>query len=90
MGTWTVNMVGSLLLGLLAGAAVDHGAPGLWQVTATAGFCGAFTTFSTFMYETVQLIERHAWWEAAWNLSSQVVGVAIAGCGWVLSALLTG
>ena len=86
-GTWTVNIVGSLLLGLLAGVAVDHGAPRLWQVAATTGFCGAFTTFSTFVYETVQLVERRAWWEAGWNLSSQVVGVAVAGAGWLLARL---
>ena len=86
-GTWTVNIVGSLLLGLLAGAAVDQGAPRLWQVAATTGFCGSFTTFSTFAYETVQLVERRAWWEAAWNLSSQVVGVAVAGAGWLLARL---
>lgn len=88
-GTWTVNIVGSLLLGLLVGAAADHGAPRLWQVAASTGFCGSFTTFSTFMYETVQLVERRARWEAAWNLASQVVGVVVAGCGWLLARLLT-
>lgn len=89
-GTWTVNMVGSLLLGLLAGVTAHRADPQLWHVATMGGFCGAFTTFSTFMYETVQLIERRAWWEALWNLSSQVVGVAVAGFGWVLSWLLTG
>ena len=88
-GTWTVNMTGSVLLGLLAGVAAGRADPQLWQVAATGGFCGAFTTFSTFMYETLQLIERRAWWEALWNLTSQVIGVAAAACGWLLSTLVT-
>ena len=52
-GTWTVNMTGSLLLGLLAGVTV-HTAHAQWQVAATGGFCGAYTTSSTLMYETLQ------------------------------------
>ena len=49
-GTWTVNVVGSFLLGVVA-AAGPH-----WVVTLVGtGFCGALTTFSTFGYETVRL-----------------------------------
>jgi fluoride exporter len=87
-GTWTVNMLGSLVLGLLVGAMVGAGESALWHVAATSGFCGAFTTFSTFAYETVQLIERRAWWEAAWNLASQAVGIAVAGAGVWLGTVL--
>lgn len=89
-GTWTVNMTGALLLGLLTGVAVGRGRPQLWQIAAAGGFCGAFTTFSTFMYETLQLMRRRAWWEASWNLCSQVVGVAVAAVGWLIATLLTG
>ncbi len=48
-GTWTVNITGSLLLGVLVGFAAGTDEPRLWQVAATAGFCGAYTTFSTYM-----------------------------------------
>lgn len=89
-GTWTVNIAGSLLLGALAGAAAGRGDPAVWYVAATVGFCGAFTTFSTFMYETVQLIERRAWWEAGWNLASLGVGVVAAAVGWLLAATTVG
>lgn len=87
-GTWTVNVSGALLLGLVAGLTVRRPDPALWQVAATGGFCGAFTTFSTLMFETLQLVERRAWWEALWNLSSQIVGVAAAAGGWLLATLV--
>jgi CrcB protein len=83
-GTWTVNITGSLLLGALVGVAGGAGDPPLWQVAATSGFCGAYTTFSTFTYETLQLVERRAWWPALWNLASVVAGVVAAALGWWL------
>jgi CrcB protein len=89
-GTWTVNISGSLLLGVLTGAvagAAGAGDANLWYIAAASGFCGAFTTFSTFMYETLQLLERRAWWPALWNLASLGVGVGAAALGWWLAAL---
>lgn len=58
-GTVTVNLVGSLVLGLLIGAAV-HGLHLGQEMRAlvVTGFLGAFTTFSTFSLNTVTLIER--------------------------------
>ena len=50
-GTFTVNVLGSLVLGFLLG--LDT-APDLLLVLGT-GFCGGFTTFSTFSFETVVL-----------------------------------
>lgn len=87
-GTWTVNVGGSLLIGVIAGVAARTGGAALWEAAAGAGFCGAFTTFSTYMYETLQLIERRAWWEAMWNLATLIVGIAAASVGWQLAALL--
>lgn len=54
LGTLTVNACGSLLLGFLMGL---HGArealPPALHMLFAVGFCGAFTTFSTFSYETL-------------------------------------
>jgi CrcB protein len=81
-GTWTVNVVGSFLLGLVA-AAGSH-----WVVTLVGvGFCGALTTFSTFGYETVRLSEEGESAVAAANVAgSLAAGLAAAALGWWLGS----
>lgn len=89
LGTFTVNVTGSFLLGLLTGLALHRGlAPQLETVLGT-GLLGAYTTFSTFGYETVRLLEDGSVHEAALNvLASLAVGLAAAagGLGLVLVA----
>jgi CrcB protein len=68
-GTFIVNITGSALLGFLA-ALPGHGAAG--TVTGTA-FCGAFTTYSTFSYETFRLAEDRAWLFAVLNAVASVI-----------------
>ena len=67
VGTLTVNVVGSALLGLvMAFGSSDIG------LLAGVGFCGAFTTFSTFMAQTDESI-REGWpWVAAINVVASV------------------
>lgn len=77
-GTFTVNTVGSLILGVVAGASTS---PGIAALVGT-GFCGALTTYSTFGYETVALADRRAWLYAAMNaLGSVAAGLGAAGLG---------
>jgi len=53
-GTLTVNLVGSLILGLLAGFAIGRvTVPAPIRLLVGVGFCGSFTTFSTFAVETL-------------------------------------
>jgi len=54
IGTFLVNVLGSFLLGLLAGAAVDQ----RLALLLGTGFMGAFTTFSTFKMESLSLFRR--------------------------------
>ncbi|MFE1172318.1 fluoride efflux transporter CrcB [Streptomyces sp. NPDC058773] len=57
-GIWLVNVTGSFVLGLLMGLGIRHGVPAQVLTIAGAGFCGAYTTFSTFSYELVRLCEK--------------------------------
>jgi fluoride exporter len=86
-GTFTVNMVGSLVLGATAGAV--HAADGpAWILTLVGtGFCGALTTFSTFGFETVRLVEDGSLREAGLNVSASLaVGMAACVAGWALAS----
>ncbi|WP_328610865.1 fluoride efflux transporter CrcB [Amycolatopsis sp. NBC_00345] len=82
-GTFTVNLVGCLILGSLAGA--GSALPSAVLAFAGTGFCGALTTYSTFSYETIRLAERKAYFAAVMNV---VVSVA-AGVGGALFAYTT-
>jgi CrcB protein len=76
-GTFTVNIVGSVILGAAAAAAVSTDLP-TWVLPLVAtGFCGALTTFSTFSYESVRLLEEGSTLAAAANsIGSLVLGLA--------------
>jgi len=90
-GTFAVNVAGSALLGFLLGAHQHLGlAAGVVLLLGT-GFCGGLTTFSTFGYETLRLLEDGALGEAGLNvLGSLVLAVLAAWLGFRLAlALLT-
>lgn len=83
-GTWTVNVVGSFVLGVVAAASLSPGTPGWVLPLVGTGVCGTLTTFSTFGYETVRLVERGANAAAALNVfSSLAVGLAAVTLGWL-------
>jgi CrcB protein len=84
-GTLTVNLVGCFVLGALTGAAAAHGLPRDWVLLLGTGFCGGLTTFSTFGYETVRLLEDGSLAEAGLNaVGSLVLGLGAAAGGYVL------
>ncbi len=68
-GTLTVNILGSLLIGLIMQVGLSTGIiPRALRVAVTIGFLGAFTTFSTFSYETIRFMEDGAWLMASLNI----------------------
>jgi CrcB protein len=87
-GTFTVNATGSLLLGFLTGLAFYHAFPKTPKVILGTGFCGAYTTFSTFTFETVRLVEEGALDEAFRNaLGTLVTCACAAAVGLALATL---
>ena len=91
-GTLVVNVIGSFLLGLLmqVGLNTDLIPPHL-RTAAAIGFIGAFTTFSTFTYETVQFIQDGAWGAAVLNIfASLVLGIAAVFAGIYTGRLIAG
>jgi CrcB protein len=89
LGTLVVNVSGSFLLGVITGLALYHGLTPLPRAAIGTGFCGAYTTFSTFSYETVRLVEEGSVQPAVVNVAvSVVVGLAGAGLGLWLTAVL--
>ncbi|MDA3644741.1 fluoride efflux transporter CrcB [Saccharopolyspora indica] len=86
-GTLTVNAVGSLILGILTGAALFGLESPELQALVGVGFCGALTTFSTFGYESVRLLADGARLYAVLNvLATVLAGIGSGVLGVVLAA----
>lgn len=84
-GTFAVNISGAVALGLLSGIGLSDDA---YLVVGT-GVIGAYTTFSTWMFETQRLIEERLVRVAAANVvASIVVGVAAAWIGHRIGGVL--
>jgi fluoride exporter len=88
-GTFTVNILGSLILGATAGGVSAAGGPAWLLTLVGTGFCGALTTFSTFGFETVRLVEEGSLLEAGVNsVASLAAGMVACVGGWALAAAL--
>jgi CrcB protein len=73
-GTFTVNAIGSLLLGFLFIWLIERSTLGeLWRMAITVGFLGAFTTFSTFSVESIRLLEEGAFGLALGYIAGQLI-----------------
>jgi CrcB protein len=89
LGTLTINVSGSLVLGILTGSALHHGVSATWLTVAGTGLIGAYTTFSTFAYDTVRLAEGEQWRPAILNVMiSVVLGLGAAALGLAVGSAL--
>jgi CrcB protein len=81
-GTAVVNVSGSVLLGVVTGLLLHHHVGPVPRALLATGFCGAYTTFSTFTFETLELVEEGRLAAAAVNVvASLAVGLAAAALG---------
>jgi fluoride exporter len=81
-GTLTVNVAGSVVLGFITGLPVGHALAAL----VGTGFCGALTTYSTFSYETLRLVQDGAQFYALVNVVGSILaGLGAAYCGLLLA-----
>lgn len=82
-GTLLINVAGSFLIGVFAESfALKWNLPQSVQVLLTVGFCGGFTTFSTFSLDAFVMLEHGEFWPAAAYIVGSVVlsiGALVAG-----------
>ena len=86
--TFSVNVFGSLLIGLFSGivAKCSSDSAQLVRCFAIVGICGGFTTFSTFSNETFKMLESSQWGLAsAYVMTSVICGVAAVFLGYMIS-----
>ncbi|WP_342045791.1 fluoride efflux transporter CrcB [Bacillus sp. OTU530] len=85
IGTLLINLLGSFLLGYIIGKGIDES----WQLLFGTGFMGAFTTFSTFKLENIQLYANKKWKALALYLGiSYTFGILLAFLGMKLGHIL--
>lgn len=85
-GTFAVNVLGSFVLGLVFTLSVERGVIGPeTRLFLAVGFCGGFTTMSTFSLETVALMQQGLFAYAAWSVLTTVV--SCLGAVWVGTVL---
>ena len=91
-GTLLVNLIGCLLLGLLMELSLTTDiVPRAWRTPLAVGGLGAFTTFSTFGYETLRYLEQGAWRPALANIAiSVVLGLIAVWIGFVIARAIAG
>jgi len=74
-GTFVINVTGSFILGFIAVVILERLPPEHqnWYLLIGTGFCGGFTTFSTFEWETFKLVRDGSYWYAIANVFGSVI-----------------
>lgn len=91
LGTFSVNLVGSFVIGALTALVLSRGilSPQA-RLFVLVGTLGGFTTFSTFSLETLRLLQQGLWWSALTNVALSVGGGLFAAWAGFATATLLG
>jgi CrcB protein len=90
LGTLLINLAGSAVLGLLVGLGASGALGSAALAAGGTGWCGAFTTYSTFSFETVQLARRGRFGVATGYVVVSVLGGLLLAWGGVELGTLVG
>ena len=85
-GTFAVNIIGCLLIGLFTGIAASGHLPAQWKLVFVTGFCGGFTTFSTFMNENYLLGKDNLMMLAIYTVASLALGMGALVVGYKIAS----
>ena len=82
--TMTVNVLGSFIIGLVMGVAARQEGFGNWRLFMATGICGGFTTFSSFAWENLQLLNQQRYTTfVIYTGGSLVLGLAAVFLGYL-------
>jgi CrcB protein len=86
-GTLSVNVAGSFLVGLVATLTLERATLSpTWRTAILVGFCGGFTTYSAFAYETFELLRTGDPWRGIANIAAQLaLGIAAVWLGYAVA-----
>lgn len=89
IGTFTVNLAGSFLIGIIIAATLTENLSQQMRLLLATGFCGGFTTFSTFSFEFFSLLQNgHAGYAFLYAGSSLVLGLFLVWLGFSLGKII--
>jgi fluoride exporter len=81
-GTLTINVLGSFVLGFFMAWTTERAlVDPRWRLLIAVGFCGGYTTFSSYAYETMALVEHGQWTLVGWNFLANNVLACVAVVG---------
>ena len=88
INTFIVNIIGSLILGIIAGLIIKNQINDSTRLALAVGFCGSYTTFSTFALDNMQLLNQKPTTAFIYIIASVVIGIAAVFMGFYIGKSL--